>query len=158
MVENIKIVGDISNVACFNKRNDSPKLEYIDLLYTSIPRDVETIGIADCSLYHEIDSKKLYKTKYLIPKIISEAPAGIKADDFILSYAKENEALILSNDRFRQYDIVSKDWLREHQIRFMIIENQFHFELRFIKLVGEVSNENSPELNKILIEDQSIEG
>ncbi len=157
MVENIKMVGDISNVAFFNKRSDKPKLEYIDLLYSSISREIETIGIADCALYHQINEKKLYKTKYLIPKIILEAPAGIEADDFILSYAKEKNALILSNDRFRQYDIVSEDWLNEHQIRFMIIENQFFFEQRFVKLVGEVLNEITPEINKILREKQSIE-
>ncbi len=148
------MVGDISNIAFFNKRNEKPKLEYIDLLYTLIPREVETIGIADCALYHQIDNKKLYKTKYLIPKIIFEAPAQIEADDFILSYAKENDALILSNDRFRQYDIVSEDWLRDHQIRFMIIENQFYFEQRFVKLVEE---EGSQELNEVLGEKQSVE-
>ncbi len=142
MVKNIKMIADISNIASFNKRNDKPKLEYIDLLYTSVPKDVETISIADCALYHQIDSKELYKAKYLIPKIIFEAPAGIQADDFILSYAKEKDALILSNDRFKQYDIVSKTWLREHQIRFMIIENQFHFEQRFVNLIKEVLNEN----------------
>ncbi len=157
MAKNIKIITDISNVSSFNKRNDKPKLEYIDLLYTSIPKEVETIAIADCALYHQINDKELYKAKYLIPKRIFEAPAGIQADDFILSYAKKKNALILSNDRFRQYDIVSEDWLREHQIRFMIIENQFYFEQRFDKLVGEELNENI-ELNKILREKQSIEG
>ncbi len=151
------MVCDISNVAFFNKRNDKPKLENINLLFVSIPRDIETVGIADCALYHQIDSKKQYKTKYLIPKIIFEAPAEIEADDFILSYAKENNALILSNDRYRQYDIVSEEWLREHQIRFMIIENQFYFEQKFVKLVEEVSNENFYELNKVLREKQSIE-
>ncbi len=152
------MVCDISNIAFFNKRNGKPKIEYIDLLFASIPRDIETIGIADCALYHQIDSKKLYKTKYLIPKIIFEAPAEIEADDFILSYAKENDALILSNDRFRQYDIVSEEWLRVHQIRFMIIENQFYFEQKFVKLVGDVLYENPHELNKIMREKHSIEG
>jgi len=64
----------------------------------------------------------------------------------------------LSNDRYRQYDIVSEEWLREHQIRFMIIENQFYFEQKFVKLVEEASNENFYELNKVLREKQSIEG
>ena len=152
------MIADISNIACFNKRNDEPKLEYIDLLFASVPTKIETIGISDCALYHQIDNKKLYKTKYLIPKKIFEAPAKIEADDFILSYAKENNALILSNDRFKQYDIVSEDWLREHHIRFMIIKNQFYFEQRFIKLVGDNLNDNSYNLNSVLSEEQSIEG
>ncbi len=149
---------DISNIAHHNKRNDIPSLKNIDLLFSKIPEEYEIVGIADCSLYHQINDKKRYKTKYLISKMIYEAPAGIEADDFILSYAKENGALILSNDRFRQYNIVSEDWLREHQIRFMIIENHFYFEQRFVKLIGEVLNETTLELNKILKEKQSIEG
>ncbi|KKN55774.1 hypothetical protein LCGC14_0578810 [marine sediment metagenome] len=158
MVENIKMVADISNIAFFNKRNDKPKLEYIDLLFASLSRKIETIGIADCALYHQIDNKKLYKSKYLVPKIIYEAPAKIEADDFILSYAKENNALILSNDRFKQYNIVSKEWLKEYHIRFMIIKNQFYFEQRFVNLVGEVFSENPYDLNSIFRERQRIEG
>lgn len=121
------IVCDISNVACFNKRNGLPKLEYIDLLFAIIPKEIEVVGIADCSLYHHIDEKKRYKEKFLIPKLIVEAPARSSADSFILTYALQNDAFILSNDRFRQYDFVSEQWLEEHRICFMILRGQLIF-------------------------------
>ena len=123
-----KIIGDISNIASYNKRNENPKLHYIDLLFSTIPENIEIIGIADCSLYYQIDDKIQYKKEYLIPKKIIEAPAGCAADEFILAYAMMKEAFIISNDRFRQYEDVSEDWLRRVQIKFMIIEKQLIFQ------------------------------
>ncbi len=123
-----KLVCDISNIAHHNKRNDIPSLENIDLLFSKIPEEYEIVGIADCSLYHQINDKKRFKTKYLIPKMIYEAPAGIAADNFILTYALERNAKILSNDRFTEYDFISEKWLEEHQIKFMIIKNQLIFQ------------------------------
>jgi len=119
-----EIICDISNVACYNKRNEKPKLKYIDLLYNKIPDKFELIGIADCSLYHQIDEKKRYKREYLNTKLILEAPASTRADDFILPFAYINENLIISNDRFKQYDFISEDWLKTHRISFMIINDQ----------------------------------
>lgn len=103
-------------------------MENIDLLFSYINKEYEIIGIADCSLYHQINDKKRYKTDYLIPKRIYEAPAGIKADNFILTYALEKDIKILSNDRFTEYDFISEEWLTEHQIKFMIIKNQLIFQ------------------------------
>ncbi|MFW9865204.1 MAG: hypothetical protein ACFFEN_03825 [Candidatus Thorarchaeota archaeon] len=45
---------DISNIAAYNKRNDHPKLSYIDLLFNTLPEDIEIIAIADCDLFHQI--------------------------------------------------------------------------------------------------------
>lgn len=124
MIEIKELVCDISNIASFNKRNICPKIEYIDLLFATIPEEIEIIGIADCSLYHQIDDKERYKKEYLIPKLILEAPPGIAADNFVLTYSLEKDAGILSNDRFTQYDFVSEKWLEAHQIKFMIIKSQ----------------------------------
>lgn len=98
------------------------------MLFSVIPKDYEIVGIADCSLYHNIDDKMRYKKDYLIPKLIYEAPAGIAADYFILTYAIDIEAKILSNDRFCEYGFVSEKWLKEHQIKYMIIQNQLIFQ------------------------------
>jgi len=124
VIEIRKLVCDISNIASFNKRNNNPKMKYIDLLFATIPKEIEIVGIADCSLFHQLDDNERYKKEYLLPKLILEAPAGIAADNFILTYALQKNALILSNDRFTQYDFVSEEWLEEHRIRFMIIKDQ----------------------------------
>ena len=121
------IVCDISNIACFNKRNGKPKIGYIDILFNSIPKDYKIIGIADNSLYHQIDDQKRYKTEYLISKLIFEAPAGVAADIFILKCATEHQCLIISNDLFREYSLISKNWLKNHRIGFMIIDHNLFF-------------------------------
>ncbi len=128
MIEIKELVCDISNVASFNKRKNKPKVKYIDLLFNTVPNEFEIMGIADCSLYHQIDDNKRYKKEYLVPELIFEAPNGVEADNFILTYALQNDTLVLSNDKFRQYDFVSKNWLEEHRICFMIIKNQLFFQ------------------------------
>ncbi len=45
-----------------------------------------------------------------------------------MTYALENDLKILSNDRFTEYDFISEEWLVEHQIKFMIIQNHLIFQ------------------------------
>jgi len=158
IIKNI-LVCDISNIAHHNKRNDILSLDYVDLLYSMIPEKYEIVGIADCSLYHKINNKKRYKVDYLIPKIIYEAPAGIAADYFILTYALERDAKILSNDRFSEYNFISEKWLEEHQIKFMIIKNQLIFQEPLGNLFK--SNEeitNSIDIREVLKYKEKMEG
>ena len=122
------IIADISNIAYSNSRGAQPKLKNIDLLFSTIPDEIEFIGIADISLYHQIDDQLRYKKEYLTPKLIIEAPARTRADDFILTYAAKNDCYILSNDRFEEYSFISKDWIDTHRINFMIINNQLIFQ------------------------------
>lgn len=122
------IIADISNIAHYNCRGAQPRQQNIDLLFSTIPDEIELISIADCSLYHKIDDKKNYKKDYLIPKLIIESPSRTRADDFILTYAAKNNCYILSNDRFEGYSFISKDWVDNHRISFMIINNQLIFQ------------------------------
>jgi len=159
VIEIKELVFDISNIASLNKRNTFPKIEYIDLLFTTIPKEIEIIGIADCSLYHQIDDKERYKKEYLIPKLILEAPAWIAADNFVLSYALEKDAGILSNDRFNQYDFVSEKWLEEYQIKFMIIKSQLILQepIGFLFKSSELI-ESSIKIQKITKDREKMEG
>lgn len=138
------IITDISNLVYYNSRGDQPKLKNIDFLFSTIPENIELIGIADSSLYHQIDDKVRYKKEYLIPKLIIEAPARTRADDFILTYATKNDCYILSNDRFEGYSFISKDWIDTHRISFMIINNQLIFqrpEHLIFEIYSELQNE-----------------
>ena len=51
---NPRIVCDISNFAYHNCRDSIPKLENVDLIYFSIPKGYEIIGIAYNSLYRQL--------------------------------------------------------------------------------------------------------
>ena len=58
-----------------------------------------------------------------------QAPAGTDADYFILSFAREMDARILTNDRFRdRAGEFSAE--RERIIRFMIMNDEVVLELR----------------------------
>lgn len=94
------IVIDIANVASYNKRKSKPKLKFIELVYDSLPNNIDMISIADSSLYYCIDKKKRYKEFYLSSKKIIEAPIGIPADIFILKYGIQKNGIIISNDLF----------------------------------------------------------
>ncbi|MGQ4876214.1 MAG: hypothetical protein ACP6IY_19270 [Promethearchaeia archaeon] len=144
-----ELICDISNIASFNKRNSYAKIEYIDLLFSTIPSEVKIIGIADCSLYHQINDKIRYKKDYLIPKLILEAPAGVSADIFILKYAIERDALILSNDGFSEYKFIPTGWLELHQIKFMIINNLLIFDKPISSIL---KNNQSMEMETISVD------
>ncbi|KKM83436.1 hypothetical protein LCGC14_1309440 [marine sediment metagenome] len=133
-----ELITDIANVACFNMREQAAKLSYIDALYKTIPKEIEIVGIADISLFRKIDERIRYKRNYLIPKRIIEAPSKTKADEFILNYALEKNAFILSNDQYREYNFVPEDWLEEHRVSFMFIKGQIIFQYPLDDIIGKV--------------------
>lgn len=82
----------------------------------------------DRSLFYKIDNRKKYED-YVKNKKILEMPGGTEADYFILQYAQENDAFIISNDMFKEfYQIFGKDWILEHRVSFKIIEDQVFFD------------------------------
>jgi hypothetical protein len=60
---------------------------------------------------------------------IRQAPAGTDADYFILAFARELDANIVSNDRFRDR-VASFPDARERMIRYMILEDEVVLERR----------------------------
>jgi len=61
---------------------------------------LEPIIVADASLRHQIDEPQRYE-KMIDDGMVRQAPAGTDADYFILSFARELNASVVSNDRFR---------------------------------------------------------
>jgi len=121
-----RIIFDIANYAFHNCRDCIPKLENIDLIFATIPGDYEILGIADNSLYKKLseNDRKRYKEQYLIPELIYEAPAGVQADDFLLTFSYTNNDYISSNDQFMDHEWPPRDWIISHRIPFMIIKKQ----------------------------------
>ena len=101
----MKVIIDASNVAHFGKKDDSsPKLSNILSAVKALESQKDDFAIiADASLRHEIDDKD----KYLLlveEEAIEEVLAGNNADHFILELADEENAKILSNDMFREFN------------------------------------------------------
>jgi hypothetical protein len=61
--------------------------------------------------------------------MVRQAPAGTDADYFILSFARELNAGVVSNDRFRDR-IKQFPEIRERVIRYMIVQDEVVLERR----------------------------
>lgn len=89
---------------------------------------LEPIIVADAALRHQIDDSKRYE-QLVEQGHVRQAPAGTDADYFILSFARELNASIVSNDRFRDR-IKEFPEVRERVIRFMILQDEVVLERR----------------------------
>jgi hypothetical protein len=84
--------------------------------------------VADAALRHQIDDPAGYE-KLVEAGSVKQAPAGTDADYFILSFAKELRAQVVSNDRYREL-LRSFPEARDRVIRFMIVNEEVVFERR----------------------------
>lgn len=89
---------------------------------------LEPIIVADAALRHQIDDPQRYE-RLIDEGQVRQAPAGTDADYFILSFARELDASIVSNDRFRDR-IKQFPEARERIIRFMIVQDEVVLERR----------------------------
>ncbi len=129
--DDLLFVIDGANVA-LSKKNSNKKglLKSLQIL----EKKLKSYGITrykilcDRSLRHRIDEQSSYLRLIDMEKII-ETPAGTQADNFILNYAKENDAFVISNDRFKDfYDIFGKEWIKKKRITFTFIDHSIFFD------------------------------
>ena len=119
---------DGSNVA-HSTEGGSARLENIILMRDRLAaKGLEPILVVDAALRHQIDDTPAYE-KMVEDGELKQAPAGTDADYFILSFARELGARIVSNDRFRDRMPEFKDVSRRF-IRYMIVEGEVVFEQR----------------------------
>ncbi|CAN5906117.1 hypothetical protein BH23GEM7_BH23GEM7_01710 [soil metagenome] len=91
---------DGSNVAHAGER-ESARLQNITIICDKLEEEGFTpIVVVDAALRHQIDNEQEYE-RLVAKGTIRQAPAGTDADYFILSFARELAASIVSNDRFR---------------------------------------------------------
>jgi hypothetical protein len=119
---------DGSNVAHATEGGEA-RLENIRLVCEKLRDEgLKPIVVADAALRHQIDDEASYE-KMVEDGLIKQAPAGTDADYFILSFARELEASVVSNDRFRD---LAKSFpeSRDRVIRFMIVSGEVVLERR----------------------------
>lgn len=125
--EKVAIV-DGSNVA-HSTEGDSARLENITLVCDRLREDgFEPIVVADAALRHQIDQADEYEV-LVESGTIRQAPAGTDADYFILSFARELDAAVVSNDRYRDRMDAFPE-ARDRVIRYMIVNGEVVFEKR----------------------------
>ncbi|HSJ24539.1 MAG TPA: hypothetical protein VK929_07730 [Longimicrobiales bacterium] len=119
---------DGSNVAHSSEGGEA-RLENIRLVCGKLKEQgYEPIVVVDAALRHQIDRRDEYETMVDDGRI-RQAPAGTDADYFILSFARELDASVVSNDRFKdRLDAFPE--AREAVIRYMIVNDEVVFERR----------------------------
>src|SRR5919112_6590140 len=123
-----KALVDGSTVA-HSSEGDEARLENIKIVVRKLRREgYDPIVVADAALRHQIDDKEGYERRVEEGKI-KQAPAGTDADYFLLAFARELEAVIVSNDRFRDREGAFPE-ISDRLIRYMIVNDEVVFERR----------------------------
>ena len=119
---------DGSNVA-HSSEGDQARLENIRLVSEKLVEEgYQPVVVVDAALRHQIDDKAHFE-QMVEDGRIKQAPAGTDADYFILSFARELEAVVVSNDRFKDR-LEAFPEARERVIRYMIVNDEVVFERR----------------------------
>ena len=122
------VIVDGSNVA-HSTEGDTPQVANLVAIQQKLKEEgLEPIIVADAALRHQIDDPQKYE-QLIEEGVVRQAPAGTDADYFILSFARELNASIVSNDRFRDR-IKQFPEARERVIRFMIVNDEVVLERR----------------------------
>jgi hypothetical protein len=123
-----RAVVDASNVAHATEGGEA-RLANIELVQQKLREaGFETLIVADAALRHQIDRRADYE-RLINDGLVHQAPAGTDADYFILSFAREMNARILTNDRFRDRAKAFPQE-RERIIRYMIVQGEVVLEHR----------------------------
>lgn len=88
----------------------------------------EPLVLADAALRHQIDDRPGYE-RMVEAGEIRQAPAGTDADYFILAFARELDASIVSNDRFRDRLKGFPD-ATSRLIKYMVLKGEVVLERR----------------------------
>ena len=119
---------DGSNVAHATE-GDAPRLANILLVRDKLVEEgFDVLIVVDAALRHQIDDRQAYE-RLVDEGTVRQAPAGTDADYFILSFAEELDASVVSNDRFKDR-IKQYPALRKRLIKYMIGQGEVVFEKR----------------------------
>jgi hypothetical protein len=126
--ETTVVLVDGSNVA-HSSEGEQPLLANIVAVCDKLRDEgYEPVVVVDAALRHQIDDRARYE-RMVDDGQIRQAPAGTDADYFILSFARELEASVVSNDRFRDRLKSFPDAARR-LIRFMVVKGEVVLERR----------------------------
>lgn len=119
---------DGSNVA-HAAEGEKPRLANIRLVCDKLADEgFSPVVVVDAALRHQIDDPRRYEE--MVEKgEIRQAPAGTDADYFILSFARELDAVVVSNDRFKDSQKAFPDAL-DRIFRYMIVADEVVLERR----------------------------
>lgn len=118
------VVIDGANVA-YEERNAGGKPKFANLL--KVRRELEEKGfesviLVDASLKYDIDDQEQLEN-LIRSQQVRQVPAGTDADFFIIQFSQELDALIVTNDRYKDY-ADQYPWVTERRLPYMIVKGE----------------------------------
>jgi hypothetical protein len=118
------VVIDGANVA-YEERSAGGKPKLSNLL--KVRRELEERGeeaviIVDASLKYDIDDQDQLE-QLIRSQQVRQVPAGTDADYFIIQFADQLDALIVTNDRYKDYTD-RYPWIPERRLPYMIVKGE----------------------------------
>jgi hypothetical protein len=118
------VVIDGANVA-YEERGAGGKPKLSNLL--KVRRELEERGfeavvLVDASLKYDIDDHDQLET-LIRSQQIRQVPAGTDADFFIIQFAHELDALMVTNDRYKDY-AERFPWIPDRRLPYMIVKGE----------------------------------
>lgn len=113
---------DGSNVA-FEElgEGDDPKVGNLVAMRAALEkRGYRPIILVDASLRHQVDDPQQLEAM-IDEQVVLQVPAGTDADYFVLEMAQREDAIVVSNDQFRDY-ARRYPWIKERRVPYMIID------------------------------------
>ena len=118
------VVIDGANVA-YEERSAGGKPKFSNLL--KVRRELEEKGfepviLVDASLKYDIDDQEQLEN-LIRSQQVRQVPAGTDADYFIIQFAQELDALIVTNDRYKDY-AQQYPWVNDRRLPYMIVKGE----------------------------------
>jgi len=136
------VILDGSNIAWEEKNPlDKPKISNVENMINRLSKVNfnKIITVADAALRYQIDNQKR------LDKLVKEGamkmlPARVDGDKFILRLAEEENAMIVSNDRFKEFREM-KTWIDQRRIPYTILDSEVYLHPTAVQTIEEKKEE-----------------
>lgn len=118
------IVVDGANVAYVERSHDGkPKVSNLTAVYHALEREgFDPIVIVDASLRYDVDDPDQLEA-LIDGQRVRQAPSGTDADYFVLEFAGDHDAFVVTNDNYEAY----RDrypWIEDRRVPVMIVQGE----------------------------------
>jgi len=140
------VILDGSNIAWEEKsHSNKPQINNIEAMINRLSRVnfKKIVTVADAALRYQIDEQKR------LDRLVKEGamkmlPARVDGDKFILRLAEEENAMIVSNDMFKEFR-ESAPWIDERRIPYTILDGEVYLHPTSVSPAIEVDRKNKME-------------
>ena len=121
------VILDGSNIAWEEKgNNDKPKISNVEAMINRLSRAnfKKIVTVADAALRYQIDNQRRLD-KLVKDGAMKMLPARVDGDKFILRLAEEENAMIVSNDMFKEFRETTS-WIDQRRIPYTILDGEVY--------------------------------